>query len=167
MKTYTFKTNTIKNNTINTNYSKSTNYSKILDDIILSSVKENNEYLFTKDPYYVNITTDTTKRNIIDGLINKSFGYVALKDNDEFINATKFLANYKKKAKIYPFILNKVYKLANGSCICFYDDEIQIDSDIYSYSDFANIDFLNALAPEKKKTIIDIYAKGLKIQISL
>lgn len=155
MKTYTFKTSDTKNNTFFLNNNKPTNYSQILDDLILSSVVKNNSYLF-------NVTTP--KSNLIDSLIKKS--NIGTIDAD-YISATKFLANYKKTPKKLPFILGKVYKLNNGSAICFYDDEIQIDADIYSYSDFANFDFINTLSPKTKKTIIDIYVNGININISL
>lgn len=157
MKTYTFKTGTTY--TYN-NFPKSTNYSKTLDDIILTSVTKNNSYLFNKPI--------DKHDSLIDSLINKSIGFktAALKGDDEFINAVNFLANYKTKKSI-PFIIGKTYKLANGKYICFYDDEFQINEDIYSYSDFDNFDFINALTPEKKKIIIDIYTNSKNINITI
>ena len=125
------------------------NYSKTLDDIIIADVIEKNSYLLK--PF--------TKKNddaiIFDSLIGKS-------KNDTLSNAIKFLANYKtiKKSYTIPYIYGKMYTLADGTPIVFYDDEIQIGFDSYKYSDFSNLSFLNALDTNTKKTIINIYTNG-------
>ena len=87
-------------------------YSQILDDIILSTVKKNNSYLFN------------TKKGIMKGIK-----------------------------------LGKIYRLENGLPVIFYNDEIQIGTDIYSYSDFSDYNFISSLSPEIKKTIININIK--------
>ena len=83
-KTFTFKKS--NNNTFlfpeytTTFKSPKKNYSEILDDIIAADVIEDNKYLFKN----YNIGTDPI-------YISSS-----LKGDDDFIKATKFLANYKK-----------------------------------------------------------------------
>ena len=153
--TYTFGK---KNNNHGINFfpsSSKPNYSKILDDIILADVINKNSYLFDK------IIEDDLSDIIINGKTKKDI---------ELSKATKFLANYKKTKKIYnlPFKLNKTYTLSDGTPIIFYDDEIQIGFDYYSYADFSDIAFINALTPKKKKIIIDIYTtSGIDININL
>ena len=143
--TYTFgKKNNNSYNPFHT--SSKPNYSKILDDIIIADVIKKNSYLFNK-------TNDTAA---IDAtLLGASY-------DSDFDKAVKFLANYKKPKKNYilPFKLNKMYTLSDGTPIIFYDDEIQIGFDTYSYADFSDLSFINALTPKKKKIIIDIYTFG-------
>lgn len=126
-------------------------YSQILDDIILSTVKKNNSYLF-----------NTKKKNddLIDAMFNElDHTYIYKRDN-LFAEACKILANYGKKKSIMKGIkLGKIYRLENGLPIIFYNDEIQIGTDIYSYSDFNDYDFISSLSPEVKKTIININIK--------
>lgn len=128
-------------------------YSQILDDIILSTVKKNNSYLF-----------NTKKENdLIDAMfdeLNHTYIYKPLKGNDLFAKACDILANYgKKKNTMKGIKLGKIYRLENGLPIIFYNDEIQIGTDIYSYSDFSDYDFISSLSPEVKKTIININIK--------
>ena len=155
MKNFTFKTN----NNINTfSFPESTNYSKILDDLIANNIKENNKYLTDAIiKHDLGINTDTIV-----------IGNSLLKSDDKFAKAANFLANYAKFDKrSIPFKFGKVYKLANGTPIIFYDDEIQIGFDLFSYTDFANFNFINSLSENTKKTIIEIYANGYKIEIKL
>lgn len=147
MKNFTFKTN----NNINTfSFPESTNYSKILDDFIANNIKENNKYLTDAIiKHDLGINTNTV-------VIGSS------------LKAANFLANYAKfNKRSIPFKFGKVYKLANGTPIIFYDDEIQIGFDLYSYADFANFNFINSLSENTKKAIIEIYADGYKIEIKL
>lgn len=147
MTTYTFKT--IKNNNSS---NKSNNYSKILDNIIAADIAKKNSYLFNHD------TTPSTKACL---------NTIGIIDTD-YIKAANFLANYNtKKTKKLPFIIGKIYELADGTPIIFYDDEIQIGFDLYSYSDFGNIELINAIPAPKKKLIIDIFYKGTNINIKL
>ena len=77
-----------------------------------------------------------------------------------FAKACDILANYGKKKSIMKGIkLGKIYRLENGLPIIFYNDEIQIGTDIYSYSDFNDYNFTSSLSPEIKKTIISINIK--------
>ena len=143
--TYTFGKN--NNNSFNSFCtSNKPNYSKILDDIIIADVINKNSYLFNKN----NDTAD-----IDAALLGASYKY-------DLSDAIKFLANYKKHKKNYilPFKLNKMYTLSDGTPIIFYDDEIQIGFDTYSYSNFSDLSFIETMTPKTKKIIIDIYALG-------
>ena len=153
MKTYTFTKSDFNNSKKNfideiIGKSKSTNYSKILDDIIYDNVIKKNSYLFT-------------------GM--KKSRYIGDVDSD-FLKAAEFLANYKEpKNKLYNFIIGRTYYLSDNTPIIFYDDEIQIGFDVFKYSDFTSTDFISAIAPKMKNTIIDIYtnARNLTININL
>ena len=153
--TATFKTNKTNNNgttfLFNNKLHYEPNYSKIIDDIILADIKKKNSYLFNNNPI--------------------SFDFSTLKEETpSFLDAIKFLTNYKKCKKIsnIPYIFGKMYTLSDGTPIVFYDDEIQIGFDTYKYSDFTDLSFLNGLTDNTKKTIINIYAAaGTKININL
>ena len=126
-------------------------YSQLLDDIILSTVKKNNSYLFN---------TKKEDDNLIDAMFNELDHTYIYKRDSLFANACKILANYGKKKSIMKDIkLGKIYRLENGLPIIFYNDEIQIGTDIYSYSDFSDYNFISSLSPEIKKTIISINIK--------
>lgn len=150
---------TFNNNTNNASF-PNTNYSKILDDLIATDLIKKNSYL-------KNYTTaGTIDDDFIDCMMKdsakKHFGIfidsIALKDDNKFIKAANFLANYKKKADIASkFIFGKTYKLTDGTPIIFYDDEIQIGFDLYTYDDFKDIIFLKKLPTTAKNIIINIY----------
>ena len=126
-------------------------YSQILDDIILSTVKKNNSYLFN---------TKKKDDGLIDAMFNELDHTYIYKRDSLFAEACKILANYGKKKSIMKDIkLGKIYRLENGLPIIFYNDEIQIGTDIYSYSDFNDYNFISSLSPEIKKTIININIK--------
>ena len=126
-------------------------YSQILDDIILSTVKKNNSYLFN---------TKKKDDDLIDAMFNELDHTYIYKRDSLFAEACKILANYGKKKSIMNGIkLGKIYRLDNGLPIIFYNDEIQIGTDIYSYSDFSDYNFISSLSPEIKKTIININIK--------
>lgn len=127
----------------------STNYSSIIDDIILADIIDKNNYLFKKP------ATKKYTANIEDGDI-LSIGCPKLHD------AGKFITNYKKYINTYklPFKLNEMYTLTDGTPIIFYDDEVQIGFDTYKYSNFSDLSFLNNLSTKKKNIIINIYTKG-------
>lgn len=136
-------------------------YSQILDDIILSTVKKNNSYLFN---------TKKEDDDLIDAMFDEldhTYIYKPLKCDALFAKADALftkacdvLANYGKKKNIMKGIkLGKIYRLENGLPVIFYNDEIQIGTDIYSYSDFSDYNFISSLSPEIKKTIININIK--------
>ena len=148
MTTFDIKFN---NNTTNTNNGNI--YSKMLDDIILDSVMKNNSYLF-KDK-------KQKEADLIDAMfdsIGNTYICKPLKDDNSFVKACKILANYGKK-KTKGIVLGKVYRLSDGTPIIFYNDEIQIGTDLYDYANFDDINFISALEPEKKKIIIEINIK--------
>ena len=162
-KTFNFGKSIINNSTYGTFHTNnSTNYSKIIDDIILADIVKKNSYLFKSK----NIKENDANTFLNDiGMNTKS--YII---DDDFTKAVKFLANYKKYNKTYnlPYTLGKMYTLSDGTPIVFYDDEIQIGFDTYSYSDFTSFNFLNGLNKNTKKIIINIYTNGAKnININL
>lgn len=159
MTTTTFKIGNTSN--CNTCPFHNTNYSTILDNIIASNIKKTNPYLNgnyeDKSDLISALLADAKKNTTL------SFFGTDLDKNDEFLKAANFIANYgKKKTTTLPFIIGKIYKLIDGTPICFYDDEIQIGSDIYSYHNFSSIKFLKALDTPKKNIIINILSAGDK-----
>lgn len=152
--------------TLNNNTNKSTfpitgttNYSKILDDIIATDIISKNSYLkkytsagTTDDDFIDCMMKDSAKKN--HSIFIKGF---ALKDDNKFIDAANFLANYKKNKILSKFIIGETYKLSDGTPIIFYDDEIQIGFDLYTYDDFKDIIFLKKLSTTAKNIIINIY----------
>lgn len=154
MKTYTFTANTNSNI-----FNNDTDYSKALDNIILNTMMKNNAYLFEN-------TKKSDEDKLIDALFDDlgstcTFTCKPLKDGDKFIKACNFLANYGKDKSAFeiPYKLNKLYRLADGTPIIFYDDEIQIGTETYKYYMFGNENFLSTLKPETKNVIININIK--------
>ena len=128
-------------------------YSKMLDNIILDTVMKNNSYLYK--------TKKEKEADLIDAMfadIDHTYISESLKSDNLFTKACKVLAGYNKK-KAKGITLGKIYRLSDGTAIIFYDDEIQIGTDLYSYADFNNFDFISGLTPEKKKIIIEINIK--------
>lgn len=84
-------------------------YSQILDDIILSTVKKNNSYLFN---------TKKEDDDLIDAMFDEldhTYIYKPLKGDTLFAKACDILANYGKKKSIMKGIkLGKIYRLENG-----------------------------------------------------
>ena len=141
--------------TINKNNNYGTNYSEILDNIILDSVIKNNSYLFKS-------AKKKSDDDLIDAMFNDINTYKCkhLKADDDFISACNFLANYSKtNTYAIPYKMNTLYRLSDGTPIIFYDDEIQIGTDLYKYDMFSDIDFISSLKPEIKKIIININIK--------
>lgn len=162
-KTYTFdlNTNSTKNNNFN---NKSTNYSKILDDLIHADIMEKNYYL---NPGYTSGSTGDIYLDKMIG-INKSNNIsIGLKDADVFTKAINFLAGYNIKGenKKLPYEYGKTYTLSDGTPIIFFDDSIQIGFDLYYFKDFNKPTFISSLSNSIKNSILDIYINGLKISI--
>lgn len=158
MKKYTFELNTNKNSYAN---SKSTDYSKILDDLIHADIMEKNYYL--NNPKW-----GTTGDIYLDKMIgiNENNSSIGLKDANAFTKAITFLSNYNKKDnKTIPYIYGKTYTLSDGTPIIFFDDSVQIGFDLYYFKDFNKPTFISGLSNTIKNTIIDIYVNGLKISI--
>lgn len=148
MNTYNFNTNELNT------FRNTTDYSKMLNDIIVDDVIKKNDYLFKA----LNPTSCIKTSSILKD------------DTAEFIKAANFLANYKKtKKNKLNFIIGKTYFLMDGTPIIFYDDEIQIGFDLFKYEDFDSSTFIQNLDTSTKKIIIDIYTNtdNLKINIKL
>lgn len=156
MKHTTFK---IQNTNPFRNTNKSTNYSKILDNIISASLINTNSYL-------AECIKPTPTSKI--GKIKTWYVTPAKKTYSSlFMNAVNFIANHHK-TNTSTIIYGKKYKLSNGKTIIFYDDEIQIGTDVYSYVKFGDKYFLKSITPELKKTIIDIYTdSAINIHINI
>lgn len=136
--------------------SKHTDDSKALDSLILSSLIE-------KNPYMKNLTlgdidfeyAPEKKKSFIDYIFGKNKSATkATNKTIDLLSAIDYLAhNYKGDSNDN---LSNNYikiKLADGTRLYIFDDEIQIDDTLYSLSDSAAI--LNGLSPAKKKLIID------------
>ena len=146
MKTYTFNANDINTSSFLGN--THTNYSEMLNNIIVNDVIKKNSYLFGNR---INVNSSSS-----------------LKDNaTEFAKAATYLASYKKPNNKLNIVIGKTYSLADGTPIIFYDDEIQIGFDIFKYSDFAMSSFLENIKPSTKKIIIDIYTNSNTININI
>ena len=161
MKKYTFTLGEI-NNTINkknnantsTIYSNnyiytapSTDYSKILDDLINADIKAKNSWLYT--------TSTTPKTETIKIKLNTK---PTMSNVYEFFNGFKFSNNC-------PYIEDKIYYLADGTPFYFTKDYITIGFNTYYFYEFGNPIFINSLTKDFKKTIATIYIDGLKITI--
>ena len=160
MKTYTFSLN--NNNTNTTTFSnnlfrtKSTDYSKILDDLILDDIIEKNSWL--------GITKKKTNDTFIDNLIkeSKKYEYTPFSD-DLFKKSTLYLFNFDKYN--CPFKKDKTYELSDGTMITITDDYIHINEKMYFFNQFGDTLFINALPKKEKKAICTIYTDSLKITI--
>lgn len=140
---------------------ESTDYSKILDDLIAADIKDKNPWLNTNSTTEkITIKYKNSSDNIIDAIINDA-------KKTDFAKACEFLANYSKcgKAKTYPFIKDKIYYLADGTPFYLTDDYITIGFKTYYFYEFGKPSFLATLSDDIKKTICTIYVDGLKITI--
>ena len=147
------KTTVFTINKNNNNYG--TNYSKILDNLILDSLIKNNSYLFKS-------AKKKSDDDLIDAMFDdiNTYEYKHLKADDDFISACNFLANYgKTNTYTIPYRMNTLYRLSDGTPIIFYDNEIQIGTDLFEYNMFSDINFISNLKPEMKKIIININIK--------
>lgn len=158
MKKYTFKLNNNNNNpkfTTTTFRTKSTDYSKILDDLILDDIIEKNSWL----------DINNTEEKFIDNIITESYKYTTTPIIDDAFNkAAAFLANYNKSTFI-PYKKDKTYELSDGTIITITDDYIHINDRMYFFNLFESPSFIATLTPKEKKTICTIYTDGLKITI--
>lgn len=146
MKTYTFNANDINTSSFLGN--THTNYSEMLNNIIINDVIKKNSYLFGNR---INVNCSSS-----------------LKDNaTEFAKAAAYLASYKKPNNKLNIVIGKTYFLTDDTPIIFYDDEIQIGFDTFKYSDFAMSSFLENIKPSTKKIIIDIYTNSNAININI
>ena len=148
--TFSLKDNNKTNNTFCGN--TSTNYSKILDDLINADIKEKNPWLFTS-------TSSTPKTETIKIKINgKTTNTFDMTDIYKFFYGYKFTDNC-------PFIKDKIYYLADGTPFYLTDDYITIGFNTYYFYEFGTPTFISGLSKDFKKTIATIYIDGLKITI--
>lgn len=153
MKKYTFKLNNTPS--FNTTFrTKSTDYSKILDDLILDDIIENNDWLKTK-----------REEKFIDNIITESHKYTTtFIFDDDFEKAAEFLENYNYST-FKPYKKNKTYELSDGTIIKITDDYIHINDEMIFFNLLNDKTFIKTLTPKMKKTICTIYTDGLKITI--
>ena len=169
MKKYTF---TIKNNpsTYYTPSYKSTDYSKVLDDLINADIKDKNPWLFgntNNNSNTINIKLNNTyipTCNIIDSDDIITTACKTLEYEDNLKKAFKFFANYNLGG-FCPYKMNKLYKINDDIKFMILIDGILINDKMFFYDDFNDLSLMNALSANMKKTIATIYVDGLKITI--
>lgn len=168
MTKYTFNLKNNSNNTSNTcpffnKCNKSTDYSKILDDLINADIKEKNPWLYTTSSSYTPGNTIKINYNINDDDDIITTACKTLEYNDALNKAFKFFANYN--IGTCPFKTNKLYKIGDDIKFMILIDGILINDKMFFFDDFNNYSFLNLLTKKEKKTIATIYTDGLKITI--
>ena len=165
MTKYTFS---LKNNP-NTFYApkyNSTDYSKVLDDLIAADIKEKNPWLYTTNSTY-NTNDNTTIKIKLNGFnkpnddLETAFLFGGNNKTYTLTDAFSFLKNL---AFTCPFKKNTTYKLSNGDYIEITDDYIHINEKMYFFNLMDDAFFYN-LSNKMKKTIATIYVDGLKITI--
>lgn len=158
MKTYNFKLNNNNTSTFSNNFHtcSTTDYSKILDDLIYADIIDKNSWLGINK-------NDTLIDNLIDE--SKKYEYTFKNDDDLFAKAAAFLASYNKPSFKFPFKKDKTYELSDGTIITITDDYIHINEKMYFFNLFDDYSFIKALTPKEKKTICTIYTDSLKITI--
>jgi len=165
MKKYTF---TIKNNpsTFYTPNYKSTDYSKVLDDLINDDIKKKNTWLNTGSSTcsincpFANICTPKITINDSDDIITTACK--TLEYEDSLKKAYKLFAGL---GSYNPYKINTLYKIGDDIKFMFLIDGILINGKMFFYDDFNYDSFLNLLTKKEKKTIATIYVDGLKITI--
>ena len=171
MTKYTFSINNSKFNKTNNGCpffnkcNKSTDYSKILDDLIAADIKEKNPWLYgytnctTEKPSTINIkftSPDTSFDDLENAFIYGDKTYY-------YNNAYNFLKTLGICADC-PFKKNIKYKLSDGTYFKITDDYIHINDEMYFFNLMDDNFFYNLSSP-LKKTIATIYIAGLKITI--
>lgn len=168
MTKYTFNLKNNSNNTSNTcpffnKCNKSTDYSKILDDLINADIKEKNPWLYTTSSSYTPGNTIKINYNINDDDDIITTACKTLEYNDALNKAFKFFANYN--IGTCPFKTNTLYKIGDDIKFMILIDGILINDKMFFFDDFNDYSFLNLLTKKEKKTIATIYTDGLKITI--
>lgn len=141
---------------------KSTDYSKIIDDLIDADIAEKNSWLGT---------TSTNKGNKIKIKINNGTNnllgeiHSILNKKDEYEEAIKLLDTYNFCTLPNFYKAKTLYYLADGTPFMILEDGILIGSKMFFYDDLNDNIFLNGLTKKMKKTIATIYIDGLKITI--
>ena len=167
--TFSLKDNNKTNNTFCSNcplYNKSTDYSKMLDDLINADIKEKNPWLYgydtctTKSPGTINIKFTSPDTKSFDDLEN---AFIYGGKTYYYNNAYNFLKNLGTCINC-PFKKDIKYKLSDGTYIKITDDYIHINDEMYFFNLMDDTFFYNLSLP-LKKTIATIYIDGLKITI--
>ena len=160
MKKYTFNLNN-NPSTYTCPFYKSTDYSKVLDDLIAADIKDKNPWLYGTDNK--NTTTKIKIKfndvNTIDDDLEKTF--IFGKKYDNYKKACSFLSNL---CNYCPFEKGVTYKLSSGDYIEVNDDYIHINDQMFFFNLMDDMFFYN-LNNKMKKTIATIYVDGLKITI--
>lgn len=143
---------------------KSTDYSKVLDDLIAADIKDKNPWLYGNDT----ITTSGNLKIKLNGFDNYDddsleTAFIFGGENKKFTlsDAFGFLKNLAFEC---PFKKNITYKLTSGDYIEITDDYIHINDQIFFFNLMDEYFFAN-LGKKMKKTIATIYTDGLKITI--
>lgn len=143
MKKYTFKID----NTAKTTTNPSNTYSEIIDNIISSNIKKNNPWFAdikeTPKQKNININIDITRKP------KKTYTYDSI-DYGDIFDAIKFIYDFKREKPSYDF------KLADGTPVKMFSDEIQIGYDLIPLTGLTR-EFYNTLSESSRKHIIDIY----------
>lgn len=169
MKKYTF---TLKNNpsTFYTPSYKSTDYSKILDDLINADIAEKNPWLYSSgndDAIYtpsskikITLNNNTYTSNNLLGEI-----HAILNKKDEYDSYINYLNNFNifDLGKMYK--KKTLYKLGSGIKFMILEDGILINGKMIFFDDLNDNLFFCNLGENMKKTIATIYIDGLKITI--
>lgn len=154
MKKYTsYNLNNNYNTTSFNPFCKSTDYSKIIDDLIFDDLMDKNPWL-----------NKYTKNNIEAIKISEKKPIYASIDKD-FIEAFNFLKNYEKNDISKYFIKDKYYELADGTLFCISDNYIYMNGKFHWFDDAKKSNFYTLFTPEEKKTLCTIYTDSLKITI--
>ena len=170
MTKYTFSINNSKNNNNNNtcpfyNKCKSTDYSKMLDDLINADIMEKNSWLNTGKKTIKTCTPiiDYTYTNIDTGDLLSDI-HTILDKKEAYEDAYKFFATLNPFGTC-PYKMNKLYKIGNDIKFMILIDGILINDKMFFYDDFNNFDIISDFTPKMKKTIATIYTNGLKITI--
>ena len=143
---------------------KSTDYSKVLDDLINADIAEKNPWLgaTTNSSYNngVKINIKTKNTNNFLGEIHS-----ILNAKDEYDEAIEALDNYNFYNLGNLYKMKTLYYLTNGTPFMILEDGILIGSKMFFYDDLNNNIFFSGLTNKMKKTIATIYIDGLKITI--
>lgn len=156
--TYTIKKNNINENTFFNDIFATTfgtiddtyahDYSKDLDDLILSSIAD-------KNPGIAEIITPKKTNKFIAFLTGKKTAKKESKINT-LIDAINYLSKYYEADDSYSDDYIKI-ELPDGTKLYIYGDEIMINDHLLSLEDSAAL--MNYITPKKQKIIIDFAIK--------
>lgn len=152
MKKYTFKLNNDKKNNPSNN---SNNFSAILDNIISDNILKANPYFKELHPDFGTLTSEKPTRQIdIDITYHKPSTKYTFNSNsyDSLFDAIEYIYNKRKDNRFNRFY---DYKLADGTPIKIFGDEIQIGYDLIPMTKFTR-EYYHTLPQTTRDRIIDI-----------